>query len=117
MVAGTPCYMSPEQIRGKTPEVGSDIYGLGIVLYEMLTGTVPFDHASIEPLLRMHLTETPPPLEMGDTAAARVIQPIIDRCLMKDPAQRYLLACDLAEACAKTRDHLDNAGWKRWLHR
>lgn len=85
MVAGTPKYMSPEQARGLPLDAESDLYSLGIVFYEMLTGTVPFKADDSIALAIKHLKDPPPPLP----PALRKFQPFLDRLLAKEPAKRY----------------------------
>jgi hypothetical protein len=84
---GSPKYMSPEQIRGEqTVDPRADIYALGVVMYEMLTGKVPFDRENTVKVLMAHLHEAPPPL-----AAANCPERLVDlvmRCLAKEPSQR-----------------------------
>src|SRR5579859_2599929 len=94
MVFGTPVYMSPEQARGETVDGRSDIYSLGAMLYEMLSGGPPFDPAADSPseLLIKHISAPPPPLRNGTPALQRVL----DRALAKDPAARYQTAQALA---------------------
>lgn len=90
-VSGTPAYMSPEQARGDKVDHKSDIYSLGIMLYEMLAGTVPFDAESSFGVLMKHLNEPPPPIPSISTD----LQTVINRALAKDPALRYETAGEL----------------------
>lgn len=90
-VSGTPSYMSPEQARGDKVDRKTDIYSLGVVLYEMLAGAVPFDAESSFGVLMKHLNEPPPPIR-GISAD---MQAVINRSLAKDPAQRYESATEL----------------------
>jgi len=96
---GTADYMAPEQVQGAGVEIRSDIYALGVVLYEMLAGYVPF--AGREPLdaLRAHVEEAPPPLPPEVPAPARAV---VERAMRKQPDERYssaaAMACALAEA-------------------
>lgn len=92
-VSGTPAYMSPEQARGDKVDKKTDIYSLGIVLYEMLAGAVPFDAESSFGVLMKHLNETPPPI----TNVSSDLQTVIDRALAKDPAHRYNSAKELVD--------------------
>jgi serine/threonine-protein kinase len=93
-IIGTPAYMSPEQVRGETVDGRSDIYSLGIMVYEMLSGVLPFDGDSQASILVQHITQPPPPLPN----ASRELQAVVDRALAKSPAERFQKAGDLARA-------------------
>ena len=95
-IFGTPHYMSPEQARGRPVDGRSDLYSLGIVGYQLLTGRVPFDADDALAVGIMHVNATPPPLP----AALAALQPLFDRWLAKDPAQRFADGRALAEAIA-----------------
>ena len=92
-IVGTPYYLSPEQVTGKSIDARCDLYSLGIMLYEMLTGTKPFRAASVEQLLQMHVKAPLPVLP----APHAKLQPVLDRLLAKDPADRYESAGALLE--------------------
>ncbi len=92
-VSGTPAYMSPEQARGDKVTHKTDIYSLGIMLYEMLAGAVPFDAESSFGILMKHLNDPPPPI-FGTSAN---LQLVINRALAKDPEIRYNTAKELAD--------------------
>ena len=83
--SGTPAYMSPEQAHGLTVDHRSDIYSLGIVLYELIAGRVPFDAETNWGLIFKHINEPPPPIP--DIAPS--VQRVFDRVLAKDPDARY----------------------------
>src|SRR5215217_2277201 len=91
-VSGTPTYMNPEQARGEKVDKRTDIYSLGIMLYEMLAGTVPFQADTTFGMLMKHINEPPPPIE----GLSEGLQAILDRTLSKDPSFRYENAGDLA---------------------
>jgi serine/threonine protein kinase len=91
-VSGTPTYMSPEQARGEKVTKSTDIYSLGIMLYEMLAGTVPFQADTTFGMLMKHINEPPPPIP----GLSPDLQAVIDRALAKNPAHRYESAGDLA---------------------
>jgi serine/threonine-protein kinase len=89
LIVGTPHYMSPEQVRGEQLDARSDVYSMGVLMYEMLAGRRPFESTSLTGVLTAHLTEKPTPLlEMRPEVGPRINE-IIMRCLAKDPKQRY----------------------------
>lgn len=92
-VSGTPAYMSPEQARGDKVTQKTDIYSLGVMLYEMLAGMVPFDAESSFGILMKHLNDPPPPI----FGISPNLQLIIDRALAKDPEIRYATAKEMAD--------------------
>jgi hypothetical protein len=91
-VSGTPTYMSPEQARGEKVDKRTDIYSLGIMLYEMLAGTVPFQADTTFGMLMKHINEPLPPIP----GLSLELQAILDRTLAKDPSLRYESAGELA---------------------
>lgn len=99
-ILGTPAYMSPEQVRGEPVDARSDTYALGIMLYEMLSGTLPFDPEldTTASLLYKQANVVPPPL----ANVSPRIQTVVDRALQKDPRERYQKAGDLAAAFRET---------------
>jgi formylglycine-generating enzyme required for sulfatase activity/dienelactone hydrolase len=104
LVMGTPAYMSPEQAEGRPVDARSDIFSLGAVLYEMLTGRRPFAGNSDIGLITAILRDQPPPVRTLRSDVPASVQAIVDRCLAKDPAARYAnaaaLRADLAAAHA-----------------
>ena len=91
-VSGTPAYMSPEQARGEKVDKRTDIYALGIMLYEMLAGVVPFQADTTFGMLMKHINEPPPPIQ----GISPELQMVIDRALSKNPEYRYETAGELA---------------------
>jgi serine/threonine-protein kinase len=98
MVLGTPHYMSAEQAKGMPADQRSDIYALGVILYEMLVGKVPFDDKSIPSILVKHLTEPPRPPSTLRGDIPREVETLVLRCLEKDPGKRFQSADDLGKA-------------------
>ncbi len=92
-VSGTPAYMSPEQARGDKVNFKTDIYSLGVMLYEMLAGVVPFDAESSFGILMKHLNDPPPPI----FGISPDLQAVINRALAKDPDLRYATAKEMAD--------------------
>jgi serine/threonine-protein kinase len=100
LVSGTPAYMSPEQAQGMKVDHRSDIYSLGVVLYEMMAGRIPFEGDTSWTLIFKHINE-PPPSIAGIQPA---VQKVIDRALAKKPEDRYQTARALAA------DYMDAIG-------
>jgi serine/threonine protein kinase/outer membrane protein OmpA-like peptidoglycan-associated protein len=88
-ILGTPKYMSPEQIRGLEVDARSDIFGLGVVLYEMLTGHPPFDGSTVSDIIASVLRSSPAPVRDLVSELPVQIDSILDRALDKDPHSRY----------------------------
>ncbi len=100
MVFGTPEFMSPEQARGKTLDPRSDIYSLGVILYELLTGKLPFDARQPIEFIQLHVNEQPIPLSerAKDKELLPGLEAAVMKALEKDPDDRYDTAADFAEA-------------------
>jgi serine/threonine-protein kinase len=95
-ILGTPAYMSPEQVRGETVDARSDNYSLGIMLYEMLAGVLPFDPEVDTTASVLYKQANVPPPPLANTSPR--IQAVVDRALHKDRNARYQKAGDLAVA-------------------
>jgi len=98
MRIGTPEYMSPEQSQGKKVDHRSDIYSLGVVLYEMLTGRVPFRATSPHEVLRSHAYQQPPPPSKFASSLSPAVEKVVLRALAKRPGRRFQTARQLAAA-------------------
>lgn len=88
-LVGTLHYMSPEQIKGQDIDTRSDIYALGILLYEMLTGKLPFDANSEYALLDMHVKQPPPPLHLVKPDVPLLIEDAVLKAMAKSPNERF----------------------------
>lgn len=97
-VLGTPAYLSPEQIEGRTQDGRSDLFSLGIVLYEMITGVRPFAGNSLGEVCAQILTVNPVPPSKRNPTVPVAFDRIIARCLARNPADRYQSGNDLARA-------------------
>jgi eukaryotic-like serine/threonine-protein kinase len=93
---GTPDYISPEQVKGKRGDARSDLYALGVMLYEMLTGKVPFSGDNPFLIMNDRLLNSPIPPREIDPAITPQLQEIIYRTLERDPAKRYASAQEFA---------------------
>ena len=98
MVLGTPGYMSPEQVRGESPDHRSDIFAFGCVLYEMLTGTRAFRRDTPVETMSAVLNEEPPDFTANNAAVSPVLERVVLRCLEKQADSRFQSARDLAFA-------------------
>ena len=102
-IVGTPEYMSPEQAQGHRVDFRSDIYALGIVVFEIFTGRVPFRGETPISTILKHLHD-PPPLDPPDAETIPVpVRAVLRKCLEKDPADRFPTARDVAEALRGAR--------------
>jgi serine/threonine protein kinase len=98
VIRGTPLYLSPEQGRGEPVDWRADIYALGVTLYQMLSGQVPFnDPAGAWPIIMKHVSEAPPPLA-GQRGVTREIEAVVMKALAKQPKDRYQSAGAFAAA-------------------
>jgi serine/threonine-protein kinase len=109
-VVGTPRYMAPEQAQGRAPTPATDVYSVGVVLYEMLSGQPPFVGSSSVELALQHLQDPPAPLG-GDVPAA--LGRIVFRALAKRPEERYATAGAMAEALKRAARVGDEHGTAR----
>ncbi|MGZ5081126.1 MAG: protein kinase domain-containing protein [Usitatibacter sp.] len=103
MVLGTPSYMSPEQLAGKKIDGRSDLFSLGVTLYQMLCGRLPFEGESMTQLM-FAIANTPhPQIRQFNPALPEWIDAIIDNALAKDLEKRYQTGAEFAEAIRQAR--------------
>ena len=106
IVLGTLAYMSPEQAQGRSTDTRSDQFSLGVILYEMATGTHPFRREDRVSTLSAITREEPPPMAALNPGLPPPVRWVIDRCLSKEPGQRYSSTADLAQHLRDIRDHI-----------
>jgi len=95
-LVGTPQYMSPEQLRGQEPDVRTDIFALGEILYEMVTGAKTFQGKSQMSLLAAILENEPKPISEISRKVPPAFEHLVKTCLAKDPEKRWQSACDIS---------------------
>jgi serine/threonine-protein kinase len=105
-VIGTAMYMSPEQVRGDRFDHRTDIYSIGITLFEMVHGRPPFDADSTMTLMMKHLNEPVPDLRQLQPDAPEDLIRVIEKALAKDPAERYQSAAEMSAALRKVNASL-----------
>ncbi len=106
MVLGSPKYMSPEQVLGKLTDRRSDVFSLGVMLYEMLTGQVPFIGENVNAIMYQTLNAVPPPPSHANPAVPEMLNFIVAKALAKDLEARYQDARELANDLRACRDAL-----------
>ena len=94
-ILGTPEYMAPEQIEGKEADPRSDIFAFGCVLFELISGRRPFEGKSLPGVIAAILQTDPPRVSALEPAATPALDRVVERCLAKDPEQRWQTARDL----------------------
>jgi serine/threonine protein kinase len=114
-VLGTPAYISPEQLRGLPATDRSDQYGLGCVLYELLSGTPPYMHEEIKQLCLMHVQAPIPTVTSPHGPLPPKLADVITTCLQKSPQARFPGMRAMLAALDEVERVTDRRGWRRWL--
>ncbi len=109
VIFGTADYLSPEQARGQTATVLSDVYALGVTLFEMLTGRLPFGGESSIAVAMQHVSEEPPPPSMFNPRIPHQLEALVLRALSKDPARRPASAREFAQLLTRYQQAGDQA--------
>jgi len=104
IILGTPEFMSPEQIRGKTLDARSDVYALGIVAFELFTGRLPFHGRNAQEMMIARLRGSPMPLRQLRSDVPASLEKALAKAMETNPDNRYLTALEFAEALAATAD-------------
>lgn len=104
VVWGSPQYYAPEQAAGEAPTPASDVYSIGVVLYEMLAGRLPFVASTQQALAMMHLRDEPPRLTLFNPALPETLERIVHKVLAKEPSARYRTADQLGRILISYRE-------------
>ena len=107
-IVGTINYMSPEQAEGRETSPATDVFALGVVIYEMATGDLPFQGTSAMSILSSIMRDSPAPLASYDEAVPPELSTLVARCLEKDPDRRWQSALDVRNELEIIRDHIES---------
>lgn len=105
-VVGSLTYMAPERLRGEEPDQRADLYAIGVIMFELLTGVPPFSAANDMGLVQQHLHDEPPRLCDVDPNHPAALDELIDRALQKHPDDRFASASEMAEAIERAAQQL-----------
>ena len=108
-VWGTPHYISPEQAAGESPTPASDVYAAGVIMYEMLTGRLPFEGETHTQLALAHMRDEPPPLTLLNPTVPAQVDRIVSKVMSKEPSARYRTADQLATVLIEYRNLAEQA--------
>ncbi|HNP72198.1 MAG TPA: serine/threonine-protein kinase [Kouleothrix sp.] len=106
-IIGTAAYMAPEQATGRPIDARTDLYAAGVVLYELVTGRVPFDSDTPMAVLTKHVYDPPPPARTLNPDLSPLLEALLDRALAKEPAARFQTAAEMSAALLDTAAQLE----------
>ncbi|MGO8997031.1 MAG: serine/threonine-protein kinase [Polyangiaceae bacterium] len=115
VIVGTAAYMAPERIYGEPSDVRSDVYSLGIMLYRMLSGRLPFAGETANAMFRAHVKDAPRPLTSPFGVLPGRVGRLLARALEKKPSERYQTMEQVVVDIDHALRSLETAGWRRWL--
>jgi eukaryotic-like serine/threonine-protein kinase len=115
LVFGTPYYMSPEHASGRPTDRRTDVYAMGCVLFELVSGQVPFVGETTFEIMTKQVNDPPPPLTSPYGPLPAAIERVVSRALAKSADQRYQSAAEMAADLDLAAGVLRRAGWRRWL--
>jgi len=107
-IIGTAAYMAPEQATGRPIDARTDLYAAGVVLYELVTGRVPFDSDTPMAVLTKHVYEAPPPARTLNPDLSLAVEQVLQKALQKDPSARYQTAAEMAAELSRIAIDLDH---------
>ena len=107
-IIGTAAYMAPEQATGRPIDARTDLYAAGVVLYELVTGRVPFDSDTPMAVLTKHVYEVPPPARTLNPDLPLAVEQVLQKALQKDPGARYQTAAEMAAELSRIAIELDH---------
>jgi serine/threonine protein kinase len=106
---GTPAYVSPEMVRGDSTDIRADIYSVGVILYEMLTGRLPFEYMNTQDLLEAHVKESPPRFHrIGCSHIPPTVEAVVQIAMSKYPSERQASMKELVDQFSRA------VGWNIW---
>jgi serine/threonine-protein kinase len=118
-IFGTPFYMAPEQALGQQVGATADVYAMGVIMYEVFSGSLPFQGESFMGILTQHITTEPEPVANRAATAGRFLPPpladVISRCMQKDPSRRYATMNDLVNALIEVYRATAGAGMSSYM--
>ena len=101
MVMGTPQYMAPEQARGEAVDGRADVYSLGVLLYQLLTGQLPYQGDTPWAVLRQHMEAPVPEMRTTGISVPKEVEAVVRRAMAKEPAKRFQTAADMAQTLVR----------------